>query len=81
MASGKKKMDLPKPAPARMDQLKEALSAEKTYQVPLTKPLLSIPTPANHVTIQQFKFSVYCNPPALGRVSAHVIITHPLSDI
>ena len=43
MASGKKQMDLLEPAQMRMDQPKVALSAEKTYQVPSTKPLLRTP--------------------------------------
>ena len=41
MALGKKQPELPKPAPAKMDWPNDAPLADKTYQAPLTKPLLT----------------------------------------
>ena len=61
MASGKKKLDLLKSAPARVDQPNDATSAEKMYlalkvQDPLAKPLPRNPVPAVPSPIPQFKF-------------------------
>src|SRR5882724_11826618 len=58
MVSGKKPIDLPMPVLPKMDQLKEVFSAEKTYQTPLTKPLLSTPAPPVNAPAPQFKYLV-----------------------
>jgi len=76
MASGKKQMDLPKPAPARMDQPKVAPSAEKTYQAPSTEPPPSTPAPAVHHPIPQFRFVA----PIELNINTSFIISQVLSE-
>ena len=56
MASEKRQTDLLKPVLPEMDQPKEVLLAERMYQGPLTKPLLSTPAPPVHTPVPQFKF-------------------------
>src|SRR5882724_6851450 len=56
MVSGKKPKDLPMPVLPKMDQLKEVFSAERTYQIPLTKPLPSAPAPLVNAPAPQFKY-------------------------
>ena len=56
MASGKKQTDLLKPILPEMGQPKEVFLAEKKYQAPPFKPLLSTPMPPIHAPAPQFKF-------------------------
>jgi len=76
MASGKKQMDFLKPVLAKMDQPKEVLSAERTYQAPPTKTLLSTPAPAIHAPIPQFKFVS----PIESNINASSVISQGLSE-
>ena len=69
-------MDLPKPVLPNMDQPKEVLSAERTYQAPLTKPLPSTPVPPIHTLTPQLKFVALIE----SKVNTSSIINWVLSE-
>ena len=73
---GKKQLDLLKPAPARMDQLNNTPSAEKTNQALSIKPLPSTPVPAIPTPTPQFKFVALIN----LNVSTSTIVNWVLSE-
>jgi len=66
----------PKPVLPEMDQLKEVLLAESTYQAPSTKPLPSTPVPPVHTPIPHFKFVA----PIESKVNASSVVNWVLSE-
>src|SRR5882724_1670430 len=76
MVLGKKPKDLLMPVLPKMDQPKEVFLAERTYQTPLTKPLLSAPAPLVNAPAPQFKYLALIE----SKVNVSSVVNRVLSE-